>query len=72
MDKRPIRRKFKDNPYKLNSIESEGIYLIDFNDVVGNHHSIQVSNEIFRIFDESEKRRMLCFLNIQNILFILK
>lgn len=61
MDKRPIRRKFKDNPYKLNSIESEGIYLIDFNDVVGNHHSIQVSNEIFRIFDESEKKENALF-----------
>ena len=61
MDKRPIRRKFKDNPYKLNSIESEGIYLIDFNDVVGNHHSIQVNNEIFQIFDESEKMENALF-----------
>ena len=55
MDKRPIRRKFKDNPYTLKSIAMDGIYVIEFKDVNGHQHSVQVAKEVFDVFDESEK-----------------
>ena len=55
MDKRPIRRKFKDNPYILESIEKKEIYIIKFKDNVGNLQSVKVSKEIFEVFDESER-----------------
>lgn len=55
MDKRPIRRKFKDNPYTLESIEKKEIYIISFKDGKGNLHSINVDKAVFNVFDESEK-----------------
>ncbi|MBR3162121.1 MAG: hypothetical protein IKF19_05265 [Bacilli bacterium] len=55
MDKRPSRRKFKDNPYRLESIERKEIYIINFTDNKGIKHSIQVDKKIFDLFDESEK-----------------
>lgn len=55
MDKRPIRRKFKDNPYILESEESKNIYIIKFKDIKGEFHSLQVDKDVFDIFDESER-----------------
>jgi len=55
MDKRPVRRKFKDNPYRLDSIEKKEIYIINFIDSRGNHQSIQVDKKIFDVFDEEER-----------------
>ena len=55
MDKRPIRRKFKDNPYRLDSIEKKEIYIINFIDSRGHHQSIQVNKKIFDVFDEEER-----------------
>lgn len=55
MDKRPSRRKFMDNPYRLESIEKKEIYIIKFTDNKGNKHSIQVDKKVFNLFDESEK-----------------
>lgn len=55
MDKRPIRRKFKDNPYRLDSIEKKEIYIINFKDGKGQSHSIQVDKKVFDVFDEEEK-----------------
>lgn len=54
MDKRPIRRKFNDNPYILESIEKENKYIIKFNNSNGNHLVI-VKKEIFDVFDDQEK-----------------
>lgn len=54
MDIRPKRRKFKDNPYTLESIKDENIFYIIFTDHTG-LHKICVSEEIFNLFDESEK-----------------
>ncbi len=54
MDIRPKRRKFKDNPYTLESIKDDNIFYILFKDHIG-LHKICVSEEIFNIFDESEK-----------------
>ena len=55
MDKRPIRRKFRDNPYKLESIETKEIYIINFMDIKGEIHSVQVDKKVFDVFDESER-----------------
>lgn len=55
MDKRPIRRKFKDNPYKLESIEAKEIYIINFKDITGEVHSVQVDKKVFDVFDEAER-----------------
>ena len=54
MDNHPKRRKFKDNPYKLESIKSENIFYVTFKDHNGIHR-VSVSEEVFNIFDESEK-----------------
>ena len=55
MDKRPSRRKFKDNPYRLDSIEKKEIYIINFKDSKGQQHSIQVDKKVFDVFDEAER-----------------
>ena len=55
MDKRPIRRKFKDNPYKLESVEAKEIYIINFMDIKGEVHSVQVDKKVFDVFDEAER-----------------
>ncbi len=55
MDKRPIRRKFKDNPYKLESLEKKEIYIINFKDIKGELHSVQVDKNVFDVFDEAER-----------------
>ena len=54
MDKRPKRRKFKDNPYTLESKKDENIFFIIFKDNNG-LHKVKVNEDIFNIFDESEK-----------------
>lgn len=55
MDKRPIRRKFNDNPYTLESIEKKEIYIINFKDYKGELHSVLVDKKVFDVFDENEK-----------------
>ena len=55
MDKRPIRRKFNDNPYILESLEKQEIYIVKFKDVKGLIHSVQVDKNVFDVFDLSEK-----------------
>lgn len=54
MDKRPKRRKYKDNPYKLESIEEEKIYIVSFNDRLGNHYTVNVDFEIFKALNQFE------------------
>ena len=54
MDKRPKRRKDKDNPYTLESIENDNKYIIKFKDLKGSH-AVIVKKEIFDIFDSQEK-----------------
>lgn len=55
MDKRPIRRKFRDNPYRLESLVKDNIYIIKFRDSRGIPQEINVKKEIFDIFDENER-----------------
>ena len=54
MAERPKRRKYRDNPYTLNYIEEENIYIVSFKDVKGQLQSIQVSREIYKAFDRFE------------------
>ena len=55
MDKRPCRRKFKDNPYTLTSNKDENVYIINFIDSMGILQNVEVSKDIFELFDKSEK-----------------
>ncbi len=55
MDVRPKRRKYTDNPYTLESIEKQELYIIKFKDSKGDLHSIQVDKKVFDVFDENEK-----------------
>ena len=55
MDKRPCRRKFKDNPYTLTSNKDENIYIINFIDSRGILQNVEVNKDIFELFDKSEK-----------------
>lgn len=54
MNKRPKRRKFKDNPYTLDYIENERIYIISFKDAKGIHRRVEVSEKVYKAFDRFE------------------
>lgn len=52
MAESPKRRKYKDNPYTLNYIEEKNIYTITFKDVKGHLNKVEVSEEVYRVFDK--------------------
>ena len=54
MAESPKRRKCKDNPYTLNHIEEKNIYTITFKDVKGHINKVEVSEEVYRVFDKFE------------------
>ena len=54
MIERPNRRKYKDNPYTLNYIEEKNIYTITFKDVKGHLNKVEVSEEVYKVFDKFE------------------
>lgn len=54
MAESPKRRKYKDNPYTINYIESKNIYVVSFKDVKGKLNKIEVSEEVYRVFDKFE------------------
>lgn len=49
---RPKRRRYKDNPYRLNCIE--GKYFITFKDSNNNIQNVEISLEIHNVFNSSE------------------
>ena len=53
-DIRPKRRKYKDNPYKLENIEDKKIYRISFNDTLGKRCIVDVDFEIFKTLNQFE------------------
>ena len=55
MDKRPIRRRYNDNNYRLISDEKNGIYIIKFIDSKKQIKEIEVSKDIFDLFDINER-----------------
>ena len=54
MAERPKRRKYKDNPYTLNYIESKNIYVVSFKDVKGHSQNVEVNKEVYQAFDRFE------------------
>lgn len=53
-DKRPKRRKYKDNPYTLESIEEKKIYRVLFSDQKGTKYELDISEEIYNVLDKFE------------------
>ena len=51
MSKRPKRRKYKDNPYTLNEITINNKYFISFRDSRGEYNNVEISKEIYELFD---------------------
>lgn len=49
---RPKRRKYRDNPYTLEFKENK--YYIRFKDITNNIQNVEVSEEVYKIFDKSE------------------
>lgn len=58
MDKRPKRRKFKDNPYTLTSNRDLNIYIVSFKDSKNINQNIYVTKEIYDVFNESELKEL--------------
>ena len=56
MSKRPKRRKYKDNPYTLNEITINNKYFISFKDGRGEYNNVEISKEIYELFDYYELR----------------
>ena len=54
MAERPKRRRYKDNPYTLNYIESKNIYTVSFKDVKGNLQEVEINKEIYKALDRFE------------------
>ena len=54
MAERPKRRRYKDNPYTLNYIESKNIYTVSFKDVKGKLQEVEINKEIYKALDRFE------------------
>lgn len=54
IDKRPKRRKSKDNPYTLESIEEKDIYKVSFSNGKGIKYKVDISSEIFDVLNQFE------------------
>lgn len=54
MNKRPHRRKHKDNPYILEFDDSLNAYMVSFKDGRGIFQKIKVSDEIYNLLDRFE------------------
>lgn len=51
-EKRPVRRKDKDNPYSI--FTNEGKYFVMFKDSSGNMVTTEISEEVYSLFDRFE------------------
>lgn len=56
MSNRPKRRKFKDNPYTIIEIEISNKYFITFKDSRGIFNKVEVSKDIYELFNYYELR----------------
>ncbi len=52
MNKRPKRRKFKDNPYSL--IKNNNTYIVKFKDEFNYEHNIEVTEKVYNCFNQFE------------------
>lgn len=55
MDKNPKRRKYSDNPYSISKDENKNLYIISFKDSNRKVQKIEITKEIWEIFDEYER-----------------
>ena len=56
MSNRPKRRKYGDNPYTLNEITLNNKYFISFKDGNGIFNKVEVSKDIYELFNYYELR----------------
>ena len=56
MSNRPKRRKFKDNPYTIIEIEISNKYFVTFKDGNGIFNKVEVSKDIYELFNYYELR----------------
>ena len=54
MDKRPKRRKSKDNPYILDKIDKKKIYKVLFSNLKGIKYEIEINSEIYNALNQFE------------------
>ena len=54
VDKRPKRRKHKDNPYVLNSIKEKNIYTVAFYDDTGRYNEVDIDPKVFNLLNQFE------------------
>ena len=54
MNKRPRRRKYKDNPYILELDDSLGVYTVSFKDGLGKLKKVEVTEDVFNLLDRFE------------------
>lgn len=54
MNKRPRRRKYKDNPYILELDDSLGVYTVSFKDGLGKLRKVEVTEDVFNLLDRFE------------------
>ena len=52
MDKRPKRRKSKDNPYTI--FGENGKFYVVFKDGQGDENKVEVNNDVFSLFNDNE------------------
>ncbi len=62
MEKRPKRRKCKDNPYTLSFNQIKNTYMVSFKDDRKNNYEVEISNAIYEEFDKFELQD-LSYLN---------
>lgn len=68
MDKNPKRRKYQDNPYSISKDEEKKLYVVTFKDGTGIMQKIQITKEVWEVFDEYERLD----LSQMNELFLIK
>ena len=54
MDKQPKRRKYKDNPYELSKNSKDNTFIVKFKDSRKEVQIIEISEEIYNVFDKYE------------------
>ena len=54
MNKRPRRRRYKDNPYMLELDDSLGVYTVSFKDGLGKLTKVEVTEDVFNLLDRFE------------------
>lgn len=72
MAKMPIRNKSKDNPYNLGFDENKNIYKVEFVDNKKVMHNVEISVEVYEVFDKFELEDIYRYINIEVILNIQK